>query len=111
MIANDAPPARCDLLAFNLVLAVIAALPMASVGSSRQLVQLLDGIEVAGLRIDLAVGVAVNPGIVTASATVFFAVAAALCCVRHNCLGRAALRRALSDGLPPQLERRCSRRP
>ena len=75
MISNQHQPARYDLLAFNLVLAAIAALLMASVGSSLQVVQLLEGTEIAGLEIDLAVGVAVNLGIITASATIFFAMA------------------------------------
>lgn len=84
MTFNERQPARYDLLAFNLVLAAIAALLMASVGSSLQVVQLLDGIEIAGLQIDLAVGVAVNLGVIAASAAIFFAMAGALCCVWRN---------------------------
>ncbi len=90
MISNERPPSRYDLLAFNLVLAMIAALMMAAVGSSIQVVQLLDGIEIAGLQIDLAVGVVVNLGVITASAAIFFAIAGALCCVWHNRLGQAS---------------------
>lgn len=90
MISNERQPARYDLLAFNLVLAAIAALLMASVGSRLQVVQLLEGTEIAGLEIDLAVGVAVNLGIITASATIFFAMAGALCCVWRNYLGRVS---------------------
>ena len=79
---------RYDLLAFNLVLAVIAALLMAAVGSNLQVVQLLDGVEIAGFQIDLAVGVAVNLGVVVASGTIFFAMAGALCSVWRNRLER-----------------------
>ncbi len=88
MTSQQPQPARYDLLAFNLVLAVIAALVMAAVGSSLKVVQLLDGIEIAGLQIDLAVGIAVNLGVIAASATVFFAMVGALCCVWRNYLGR-----------------------
>ena len=84
MITDKTRPSRYDLLAFNLVLAVIAALLVATVGSSLQVVQLLDGIEIAGLQIDLAVGVVVNLGVISASGTIFFAMAGALCCVWHN---------------------------
>ncbi len=90
MSSNERQPPRYDLLAFNLVLAMIAALMMAAVGSSIQVVQLLDGIEIAGLQIDLAVGVVVNPGVITASAAIFFAIAGALCCIWHNRLGQAS---------------------
>lgn len=84
MNSTERQPARYDLLAFNLVLAVIAALLMAAVGNSLTVVQLLDGLEIAGFHIDLAVGVAVNLGVFTASGTVFFAMVGALCCVWHN---------------------------
>ena len=77
-------PPRYDLLAFNLVLAVIAALLVAAVSSSLQVVRLLDGIEIAGLQIDLAVGVVVNLGVIAASGVIFFAMAGALCCVWRN---------------------------
>jgi len=88
MTTDERPPAHYDLLAFNLVLAVIAALMMASVGSSLQVAQLLDGIEIAGLQIDLAVGVVVNLGVITASGAIFFAMAGALCCAWLNRLQR-----------------------
>lgn len=88
MISNERGPARYDLLAYNLVLAVIAALLMAGIGSSLKVVQLLDGIEIAGLQIDLAIGVAVNLGVIAASGTIFFAMAGALCCVWRNRLGQ-----------------------
>lgn len=50
--------------------------------------QLLDGVEVAGLQIDLAVGVAVNLGVKAASVAIFFAVAGALSCIWHNHLAQ-----------------------
>ena len=62
------PSTRYDLLACNLVLASIAALLMAAVGSSVKVVQILEGITVAGFNIDLGLGAAVNPGVLTASA-------------------------------------------
>ena len=51
------------LLACNLVLAAIAALLMAAVGSSVKAVQILEGTNVAGFDIDLGVDAAVNPGV------------------------------------------------
>ena len=75
---------RYDLLAANLTLAVISALLMAAVGSSVRLVQLLEKTEVAGIEVDLAVGAAVNPGVLAASLSIFFAMSAAICCVWHN---------------------------
>lgn len=91
MMTNQPDTARYDLLAFNLVLAVIAALLMAAVGSSLKVVQLLDGMEFAGFQIDLAVGVAVNLGVMAASATVFFAMVGALCCIWRNYSRRAGV--------------------
>ena len=46
-------PTRCDLLACNLMLASIAALLMAAVGSSVTVVQILRGGTVAVFDIDL----------------------------------------------------------
>ena len=84
MTTYEPHQSRYDLLAFNLVLALIAGLLIASVGSSLHVVQLLDGIEIASLQIDLAVGVAVNLGVIAASGVIFFAMAGALCCVWRN---------------------------
>jgi len=77
-------PTRYDLLACNLVLASIAALLMAAVGSSIKVVQILEGVNVAGFDIDLGLGAAVNPGVLMASLVIFFSMTAALLCVIHN---------------------------
>ena len=61
---NDQQPARYDLLAYNLSLAIIAALLMATAGSSLRIVQLLELTEIAVLKIDLAFGIALNLGVV-----------------------------------------------
>ena len=79
--------ARYDLLAVNLTLAIISALLMAAVGGSVQVVQLLEKSEIAGVEVNLAVGAAVNPGVLAAAATIFFAISAAVCCTWHNRLG------------------------
>ena len=76
--------ARYDLLAVNLTVAVITAVLLAAVGSSVKVVQLLEAAEVAGIEIDLAVGVAVNPGVLTAGVAIFFAMMAAVLCTAHN---------------------------
>lgn len=81
------PRARYDLLAVNLTLAVISALLMAAVGGSVKVVQLLEKSEIAGVEVNLAVGAAVNPGLLVAAATIFFAISAAICCAWHNRLG------------------------
>ena len=85
---NPQPPlrrqARYDLLAVNLTLAVISALLMAAVGGSVKVVQLLEKTEIAGIEVNLAVGAAVNPGVLFAAATIFFAMAAAICCTWRN---------------------------
>lgn len=52
-----------DLAACNLVLAAIAALLMATVGSSNKAVQILEGRTVAGFDVDLGLGAALNPGV------------------------------------------------
>ena len=52
-------PARYDLLAVNLTLAIISALLMAAVGSSIKVVELLEKTEVAGIEISLAVEVGI----------------------------------------------------
>ena len=77
-------PARYDLLAVNLTLAVISALLMAAVGGSVKVVQLLEKTEIAGFEVNLAVGAAVNPGVLFAAATIFFAMIAAICCAWRN---------------------------
>ena len=86
--ANPQPPlrrqARYDLLAVNLTLAVISALLMAAVGGSVKVVQLLEKTEFAGLEVNLAVGAAVNPGVLFAAATIFLAMVAAICCTWRN---------------------------
>ncbi len=46
-------PTHYDLLACNLVLASIADVLMAAVGSSVKVVQILEGVTVAGFNIDL----------------------------------------------------------
>ncbi len=90
-------PARYDLLACNLVLASIAALLMAAVGSSVKVVQILEGATVAGFDIDLGLGAAVNPGVLTAAAAIFFSMTAALLCVIHNRLPDRTFRRTLTS--------------
>lgn len=76
--------ARYDLLAVNLTLAIISALLMAAVGSSIKVVELLEKTEVAGIEVSLAVGAAVNPGVLTAALAIFFAMFAATCCAWCN---------------------------
>ena len=78
------PRVRYDLLAVNLTMAFISALLMAAVGSSVKVVELLEKAEIAGVEIDLAVGAAVNPGVLFAALTIFFAISAAVCCTWHN---------------------------
>ena len=84
-------------MACNLVLASISALLMAAVGSSVKVVQVLEGITVAGFNIDLGLGAAVNPGVLTASVAVFFSMTAALLCVIHNRLGERTFGRGLAS--------------
>ena len=88
---------RYDLLACNLVLASVAALLMATVGSSVKVVQVLEGVDFAGFEIDLGVGAAVNPGVLMASVAVFFSMTAALLCVVHNRLDEPTLGRSLTS--------------
>ena len=90
-------PTRYDLLACNLVLASIAALLMAAVGSSVKVVQILEGVNVAGFDIDLGLGSAVNPGVLVASLVIFFSMTAALLCVIHNRLRDRTFGRALTS--------------
>ena len=90
-------PARYDLLACNLALASISALLMAAVGSSVKVVQILEGASVAGFHIDLGIGAAVNPGVLTASVVIFFSMTAALLCVAHNRLTDRAFGRTLTS--------------
>ena len=75
---------RYDLLAANLVIALIAALLLAAVGSSVKVVQLLEKTEIAGIEVNLAVGAVVNPGVLVAAVSIFFAVSAAIFCAMHN---------------------------
>ena len=78
-------PARYDLLAVNLTLAVISALVMAAVGGSVKVVQLLEKIGIFGVfEVNVVVGAAVNPGVLVASVTIFFALSAAICCTAQN---------------------------
>ena len=90
-------PARCDLLACSLVLASIAALLMAAVGSSVKVVQILEGVSTAGFDINLGLGAAVNPGVLTASLVIFFSMTAALLCVIHNRLTDRTFGRTLTS--------------
>ena len=85
------------MLACNLVLASIAALLMAAVGSSVKVVHLLEGVSIAGFDINLGLGAAVNPGVLTASVVIFFSMAAALLCVIHNRLTGRAFGRTLTS--------------
>lgn len=78
------PPPRYDLLAANLIIALIAALLLSAVGSRVELVSLLEQTEIAGREVSLAVGAAVNPGVATAAAAIFFALCGALCCAGYN---------------------------
>ena len=82
---------RYDLMAANLVIAVIAALLLAAVGSRVTVVQLLEKTEIAGIEVSLAVGAAVNPGVIVAAIAIFFAVSAAIFCTFHNRLQGHAL--------------------
>ena len=84
-------------MACNLVLASISALLMAAVGSSVKVVQILQGAHIAGFDIDLGLGAAVNPGVLTASVAVFFSMTAALLCVIHNRLRDRTFGRRLTS--------------
>ena len=90
-------PTRYDLLGCNLVLATIAPLLMAGVGSSVKVVQILEGANVAGFDIDLGLGTAVNPGVLMASLVIFFSMSAALLCVIHNRLTDRTFGRTLTS--------------
>ena len=79
------------------MLASIAALLMAAVGSSVKVVQVLEGASVAGFDIDLGLGAAVNPGVLTASVVIFFSMTAALLCVIHNRLTDRTFGRTLTS--------------
>ena len=69
---------------------------MAAVGSSVEVVQILEGATVSGFGIDLGLGAAVNPGVLMASVAVFFAMTAALPCVIHNRLADRTFGRSLT---------------
>ena len=84
-------------MACNLVLASISALLMAAVGSSVKVVQIIQGANIAGFDIDLGLGAAVNPGVLTASVAVFFSMTAALLCVIHNRLRDRTFGRGLTS--------------
>ena len=90
-------PTRYDLLACNLVLASIAALLMAAVGSSVKVVQILEGVSVAGFDLDLGLGAAINPGVLMASLVIFFSMTAALLCVIHTRLRDRTFGRTLTS--------------
>ena len=81
---HETPPPRYDLLAANLVIALIAALLLSAVGSRVELVSLLEQTEITGREVSLAVGAAVNPGVATAAAAICFALCGALCCAGCN---------------------------
>ena len=87
--------ARYDLLAVNLVVAVIAALLLAAVGGSVKVVQLLEKTEVAGVEVSLAVGAAVNPGVLVAAVAIFFAMLSAVLCTWSNRLQNYATARSI----------------
>ena len=70
---------------------------MAAVGSSVKVVQILEGASVAGFDVDLGLGAAVNPGVLTASVVIFFSMTAALLCVIHNRLTDRTLSRTLTS--------------
>ena len=76
--------ARYDLLAANLAIAVIAALLLVAVGSNVTVVPLLEKTEIAGIEVNLALGAAVNPGVIVAAVSIFFAMSAAIFCTLHN---------------------------
>ena len=86
---------RYDLLACNLVLATVSAVLMAAVGSSVKVVQVLDGVNIAGFDVDLGLGAALNPGVLLASVAVLFSMTAALLCVFHNRLADRTFGRSL----------------
>ena len=56
-----------------------------------------EGANVAGFNIDLGLGAAVNPGVLTASVVIFFSMTAALLCVTHNRLGDRTFGRSLTS--------------
>ena len=78
------------------MLASIAAMLMAAGGSSVKVVQILEGANVAGFDINLGLGAAVNPGVLTASVVSFFSMTAALLCVIHNRLPDRTFGRSLT---------------
>ena len=57
---------------------------MPAAGSSVKVVQILEETRVAGFDVNLGLGAAVNPGVLTASVVVFFSMTAALLCVIYN---------------------------
>ena len=70
---------------------------MAAVGSSVKVVQILEGASVAGFDVDLGLGAAINPGVLTASVAIFFSMTAALLCVIHNRLTDRTFGRTLTS--------------
>ena len=57
---------------------------MAAVGSSVKVVQILEGVNIAGFNIALGLGAAVNPGVLMASLVIFFSMTAVLLWVVRN---------------------------
>ena len=66
-------------------------------GSSVKAVLILEGVSIAGFDINLGLGAAVNPGVLTASVVIFFAMTAALLCVIHNRLTDRTFGRSLTS--------------
>ena len=79
------------------MLASVAALLMAAVGSSVKVVQILEGVTVAGFNIDLGLGAAVNPGVLMASLVIFFSMTSALLCAINNRLTDRTFGRTLTS--------------
>ena len=102
-------PTRYDLMACNLVLASIAALLMAAVGSSVKVARIPEGVSLAGLDIDLGAGAAVNPGVMTASMVIYFSMTAALLCVIQNRLRDRTFGQTLTSVISWLATSNCSR--
>ena len=61
------------------------------------MVQILEGVNIAGFDINLGLGTAVNPGVLMAVAAIFFSMTAALLCVIHNRLTDRSFGRTLTS--------------
>ena len=70
---------------------------MAAVGSSVKVVQVLEGVSIAGFDINLGLGAAINPGVLMASLVVLFSMTAALLCVINNRLTDRTFGRTLTS--------------